>query len=166
MLTATHINYLHICSRKLWLFSNGLQMESNSALVKEGKLIGENSYPQRSEKYTEVEIGGIKIDFYDAKNRIVHEIKKSDRVEIAHEAQLKYYLYKLEAIGVSGATGLIEYPTLRQTTFVPKLTDADVEEIKKWEEAIERIIKNEIAPPTLDSKICGKCSYYDFCYAS
>ena len=40
MLTATHINYYHVCHRKLWLFSNGIQMEHTSETVQEGKLIG------------------------------------------------------------------------------------------------------------------------------
>ncbi|WP_149694528.1 Dna2/Cas4 domain-containing protein [Chitinophaga sp. CF418] len=49
-ITATHINYYHICHRKLWLFSNGITLEHTSDLVAEGKLIGEHSYPQRAEK--------------------------------------------------------------------------------------------------------------------
>jgi CRISPR-associated exonuclease Cas4 len=31
--TGTHINYYHICHRKLWLFANNVQMEHNSDLV-------------------------------------------------------------------------------------------------------------------------------------
>jgi len=65
-------------------------MEHTSDLVYEGKLIHETSYPQRSERYEELEIDGIKIDFYDARNKVIHEIKKSDKIEEAHEWQLKY----------------------------------------------------------------------------
>ena len=39
-------------------------MEHTSDTVYDGKLIHENSYPQRAERYQEVEIAGIKIDFY------------------------------------------------------------------------------------------------------
>ena len=39
--TATHINYYHICRRKLWLFGNGVNMEHTSDLVTEGKLVHE-----------------------------------------------------------------------------------------------------------------------------
>jgi len=53
-LTATHINYLHVCHRKLWLFHHGVQMESTSDQVAEGKLTGELSYQDRSKKYTEL----------------------------------------------------------------------------------------------------------------
>jgi CRISPR-associated exonuclease Cas4 len=66
-LTATHINYYFICHTKLWLFSNGINMEHNSDLVFEGKLVHEYAYPQRSEKFQEIEIGNVKIDFYDAR---------------------------------------------------------------------------------------------------
>jgi CRISPR-associated exonuclease Cas4 len=43
IITPTHINYYHVCHRKLWLFSHGKQMEHTSELVAEGKLIHETS---------------------------------------------------------------------------------------------------------------------------
>jgi CRISPR-associated exonuclease Cas4 len=70
-ITATHINYYFICHRKLWLFANGINMEHTSDMVAEGKLIHETSYPQRAEKYSEIDIGGSRIDFYDAKNKVI-----------------------------------------------------------------------------------------------
>ena len=81
-ITGTHFNYYFVCKRKLWLFANGINMEHTSDLVYEGKLIHETSYPQRSERYEELEIAGCKIDFYDANNKVVHEIKKSDKIEV------------------------------------------------------------------------------------
>ena len=60
-------------------------MEQESDLVYEGKLVHESSYPQRTSKYEEVEIDGIKVDYYDAKNKVIHEIKKSNKVDKAHE---------------------------------------------------------------------------------
>jgi CRISPR-associated exonuclease Cas4 len=163
LLTATHINYYHVCHRKLWFFANGIRMEHTSETVAEGKLIGENSYPERAEKYTEVEIDGIKIDFYDAKNKVVHEVKKSDKVEKAHIAQVKYYIYKLEQQGIEGVTGLIEYPKMRERETV-HLTGEDREAIKRWEIEIKKIIENKECPSLLNKPICKKCSYYDFCY--
>jgi len=163
LLTATHINYYHVCHRKLWFFANGIRMEHTSETVAEGKLIGENSYPERAEKYTEVEIDGIKIDFYGAKNKVVHEVKKSDKVEKAHIAQVRYYIYKLEQQGIEGVTGLIEYPKMRERETV-YLTEEDREAIKRWEVEIKTIIENEECPPLLNKPICKKCSYYDFCY--
>ncbi len=162
-ITGTHFNYFMLCQRKLWLFAQGIQMEHTSDLVYEGKLIHETSYPQRSEKYEEIEIGGIKIDYYDARNKVVHEIKKSDKVETAHEWQLKYYMYVLEQAGVEGVTGILEYPKLRKTNEI-FLSDVDRVRIVEIERSITEIIENETCPPKLDNKICKQCSYYDFCY--
>ncbi len=162
-ITATHINYFHVCIRKLWLFSNGIQMEHNSQAVSEGKLIGESTYLDRPEKYTELLIDNVKIDYYDAKNKVVHEVKKSNKVEQAHEAQVKYYLYVLLCNGVEGATGIIEYPTLRHKTSVI-LTSEDIIEIQTWEKEILNIIKQTTIPPTINKPVCKKCSYYEFCY--
>lgn len=127
-ITGTHFNYYQVCKRKLWLFANGLNMEHTSDLVYDGKLIQETSYPQRSERYEELEMGGIKIDFYDARNKIIHEIKRSDKVEIAHEWQVKYYIYVLEKTGVEGVLGILEYPTLRHTA---RVTLSDDDRVKK-----------------------------------
>ena len=162
-LTATHINYYHICKRKLWLFANGITMEHSSETVAEGKLIGETTYPQRAEKYTEIEIGGSKIDFYDAKNKVIHEIKKSSSMEAAHEWQVKYYIWLLEQNGIEGVKGILEYPKLRETKEI-ELTAEDKNYLQKVVNEIERLVKGETCPPRINSKICKKCSYYDFCY--
>jgi CRISPR-associated exonuclease Cas4 len=164
-MTGTQFNYYQICHRKLWLFSNGINMEHTSDLVYEGKLIHEITYPQRSERYEELEIEGIKIDFYDARKKVIHEIKKSDKIEVAHEWQLKYYIYVLERQGVEGVTGLLEYPTMRHTAKV-ELTEADRQYIIRIEKEIEALIKANDCPPAINSKICNNCSYYEFCYAS
>lgn len=162
-ITATHINYYFICHRKLWLFANGINMEHTSDTVYEGKLIGETTYPQRPERYTELDIGGSKIDFYDAANKVVHEIKKSDKAEEAHEWQVKYYIWLLAQNGIDGATGVLEYPKLRQTTWV-ELTALDTLRLEQVINEIQLLINNATCPPVINAKICKRCSYYDFCY--
>ncbi len=162
-ITATHINYYHICHRKLWLFANGINMEHTSDIVTEGKLIGENTYTDRAAKYTELQLDGVKIDFYDARNKVVHEIKKSDKMEAAHEAQVKYYLYKLKQHGIEGVTGILEYPTLRHTSQI-MLTDDDTLDIQRWETDILEIIFREEMPGVIDKPVCKRCSYFEFCY--
>jgi len=162
-ITATYINLYQVCKRELWLHANGIRFEQTSDLVYDGKLIHETSYPQRSGRYEEVELDGIKIDYYDARNKVIHEIKRSDKVEPAHEWQVKYYIYVLERNGVKGVSGLLEYPMLRQTTKV-ELTDADRQNIAEMEKEITEIIRSDDCPPVLHSKICKSCSYYDFCY--
>ena len=162
-LTATHINYYFICHRKLWLFANGINMEHTSEAVAEGKLIGETTYPQRAAKYTEIEIGGSKIDFYDAHNKVIHEIKKSDSIEQAHEWQVKYYIWLLQQNGIAGVTGVLEYPRMRHTSVV-ELTATDSEQLQQLVQHIRLLVEDEQCPPRINSKICKSCSYYDFCY--
>ncbi|MBK8053748.1 MAG: CRISPR-associated protein Cas4 [Saprospiraceae bacterium] len=162
-ITATLINLYHVCKRELWLHANEIRMEHTSDTVTEGKLIGENTYTDRAAKYTELQLDGIKIDYYDARNKVVHEIKKSDKMEAAHEAQVKYYLYKLKQHGVEGATGILEYPTLRHTSQII-LTDEDVIVIQRWEADISEIISREEMPGVIDKPVCKRCSYFEFCY--
>lgn len=162
-ITGTHIAYLHTCHRKLWLFANGIQMEHTSETVAEGKLIAETTYLDRARKYTELALEGIKIDFYDAKNRVVHEVKKSDKVENAHIAQVKYYLAVLVRNGIEEPEAILEYPKLRQREFIHWSEDilADAE---AWEAEVQRIVSAENCPALEQKSICKKCSYYELCF--
>jgi CRISPR-associated exonuclease Cas4 len=171
-LTATHINYFHICHRKLWLFANGINMEHTSETVAEGKFIGETTYPQRPGKYSEMELssslgggweGAGKIDFYDAKNKIIHETKRSDKMETAHEWQVKYYIWLLEQIGIEGVKGIIEYPKLRETKQV-ELSADDKIYLQQIVTQIELLIHAETCPERINKKFCKTCSYFDFCW--
>ncbi|MDY4250123.1 CRISPR-associated protein Cas4 [Bacteroides pyogenes] len=165
ILTGIHFNYYQVCKRKLWLFANGINMEHTSDLVYDGKLIHETAYPQRPERYEELEMGRIKIDYYDAKNRVIHEIKRSDKIENAHEWQVKYYIYVLEKTGIDGVVGILEYPALRHTAQVT-LSDVDREKIQEMEKEIVRIVLSEACPSVINARICKKCSYYEFCYVN
>lgn len=163
VITPTHINYLQVCRRKLWLFSHGLQMEHTSDTVAEGKLIHETSYPQRAEKYTEIKLDEAVIDFYDARNKEIHEIKKSDKVDQAHIAQVKYYIYLLKKAGVNEVKGIIEYPKLRKTETV-ELNEEDENNIQLWKKEIAAIYSGQ-CPGTINRKLCRNCSYLDLCYS-
>ncbi|GAA4317923.1 Dna2/Cas4 domain-containing protein [Compostibacter hankyongensis] len=125
-LNATLINLYHVCPRECWLHANGIRMETTSEIVADGKLLHEISYPQRPGKYTEIELSSTfheielmgKIDFYDAKEKVIHEIKRSDKAEVAHEWQAKFYIWLLELNSIAGARAVLEYPKLRQTSEV------------------------------------------------
>lgn len=162
-ITGTHIAYLHTCHRKLWLFANGIQMEHNSEIVAEGKLIAETTYLDRSRKYTELALEGIKIDFYDAKNKVLHEVKKSDKVEHAHIAQVKYYLAVLVRNGIEDPEAILEYPKLRQREFIHWSEDI-LAEAGVWEAEVHRIVSAEECPALEQKSICKKCSYYELCF--
>lgn len=164
IITGTHFSYYQVCRRKLWLFANGITFEHTSDLVYEGRLIHENSYPQRPGKYEEVEVDGIKVDFYDVRNKIVHEIKKSDKMEKAHEWQLKYYIHVFERNGIDGVQGLLEYPKLRKTAQVA-LCDVDRRMIATMEDDI-RQISDGPCPEIKMHEVCRNCSYFDFCFSN
>lgn len=162
-ITGTHIAYFHTCHRKLWLFANGIQMEHTSNIVAEGKLIAETTYLDRARKYTELAIEGVKIDFYDAKNKVVHEVKKSDKVEHAHIAQVKYYLYILHKNGINNVEAIIEYPKLKQREYL-QWEDSIIDECIEWINNIGNIISSTSCPNLVKKGICKSCSYFDLCY--
>lgn len=162
--TGTHFNYFLVCHRKLWFFANNIQMEHTSDLVYEGKLIHESSYPQRATRYEEVEVDGIKIDYFDARNKVIHEIKKSDKLDQAHEWQLKYYIYVLKNNGIEGVSGILEYPKLRKREEV-LLSTVDEQRIIEMVDEIKQLTGRDQTPPLQKKTICRNCSYYDLCYA-
>lgn len=162
-ITGTYVKYYKVCYRKLWLFHHKIEMEHTSELVAEGSFIGEKSYPQRAERHREILLDGSRIDFYDPYEKVVHEIKKSDKLEHSHIAQVQFYLYLLRKSGIEGATGLIEYPKLRQTQPV-FLADEEVATVEGWIWDIERIVESESCPGRIAKSKCRSCSYFDFCY--
>ncbi len=162
--TGTHIAYLHLCHRKLWLFAHGINMEQTSELVAEGKFIDENTYKHRAVRWQALELEGIKIDHYDARRKLVREVKKSNKREDAHKAQLKYYLFVMERHGIPAKYGVLEYPKLRETEEV-HLSDADRQEIPHWEAEVKRILEQDNCPALVKKRICKRCAYYEFCYS-
>jgi CRISPR-associated exonuclease Cas4 len=162
--TGTHIHYYFNCKRQLWLFANGINMEQTSETVSEGKFIHETSYGNRAEKYKEIEIGPIKIDYFDQVNKVIHEIKKSSKLFESHNWQVKYYIYIFEQAGIDGISGILEYPKERKKEEV-YLSDPDRVFLKGLINKIELIIELEQCPKLLNAPKCKSCSYFDFCYS-
>lgn len=163
-ITGTHFAYYWICHRKLWLFANGIGMEHTSELVYEGKMIHENTYQYRANKYTEIDVDGVKIDFYDPFEKVIHETKKSDKLEDAHQWQVKFYIWKLEQRGIEGVTGKLDYPTMHHAEVV-ELTDNDRKKIVDVVREIDEIVIGDDCPPKEKKTICINCSYFDFCWS-
>ncbi len=161
--TPTLIAYLQLCHRKLWLHAHHIRMEHSSELVAEGRWIHESTYSNRRSRFREVNLGHAKIDFFDPQTRTVHETKKSDKNEAAHIAQLKYYLWSLEQIGMREVRGILEYPRLRKKHEL-SLDDADRQEIPQWVAAVEGIVAMEECPERLPKAKCRACSFRDFCW--
>lgn len=136
-------------------------MEQENENVKIGKIIDETTYAQEEKHITIDNV--VNIDFIRQKG-IVHEIKKSRKIEEAGIWQVKYYLYYLKCKGLSGIKAKIDYPLLRQTLDI-ELSEDDEEKIKNILQEIE-VITGGAIPPLADEKIriCRSCAYHDLCY--
>ncbi|MEE0930030.1 MAG: CRISPR-associated protein Cas4 [Acutalibacteraceae bacterium] len=158
-ITGMQVYYYFVCHRKLWYFSNELCFENESENVKIGKIIDESTYKNKR-KHIMID-NTINID-YIAEHKILHEIKKSRKIEEASIWQVKYYLYYLKNRGVLGLKGKIDYPLLKQSVQV-ELTADDEIKLDEIISDIKRIISLEL-PVLYDKKgFCKLCAYYDFC---
>lgn len=158
-ITGVMIYYYFVCKRKLWYFSNEINMEAENENVMLGKLLDEYSY-KKDDKHINID-NVINIDFI-REHRELHEVKKSKAIEEAGIWQVKYYLYYLKQRGVFGITAKIDYPLIKKNIVV-ELTDEDE---LRLEEIIREItdIKSRSLPPEYETKkICNKCAYHDLC---
>ena len=121
-ITGTQVNYYLICRRKLWLFSHNINMEHTSEAVEIGSLVHEQSYARRNK---EIVFDGIKIDFFDKNHGVIHEVKKSKKMEEAHFWQLKYYISHFKKLGLA-VSGKIDYPLIRKTQAVEWTEDDEL----------------------------------------
>lgn len=151
--------YYYVCKRKLWYFYNNIQMEQDNENVAIGKLLDENSY-KREEKHINID-DVINIDFLRSQG-VLHEVKKSNKIEEASIWQVKYYLFYLKGHGVD-IKARIDYPLLKQTLEV-ELTPGDMEVIEDNLKNIMEIVQNPLPPLLRKSSICKKCAYYDLCF--
>lgn len=162
-ITGTHVNYYYVCKRKLWLFTHGINMEQTSDTVYTGKIVDENSY-SREDKHVDID-GVINIDWIDKNSGVIHEVKKSNSVEKAHEMQVLFYIWYLKRKGVDGITGEIDYPLLKQNKTV-ELTQVTKEELETAMADIERIISQTLPPQRINRTFCKKCSYFELCWTN
>ncbi|MFA5668846.1 MAG: CRISPR-associated protein Cas4 [Balneolaceae bacterium] len=179
-ITGTEVAYYFICARKLWFFAHNIQCEQESDAVRMGKHIHKTSY-KREKKEIAID-GVIVLDWIDHDKKIIHEVKKSASMDLAHSWQLKYYMWYLEQKGMHvaddetvisselhpeerGYIGELNYPKLKQTKQII-LSRADRLEIEqKILPNISKIVKMEKPPRTVEWKVCKKCSYNELCYS-
>ena len=162
-ISGEQINYYFVCKTKLWLFSHHIEMEQNSDLVYFGKYLDKNTYTRN--KHDFIIDNKFQIDFIKTNNSIeLHEIKKSQMLERAHEFQLLYYIYYLKKEkGIKNIIGYLNYPTIRKTIKI-ELTEDKEKELKDILNDINKIIESTIPKPK-KSRICRKCAYFEFCFA-
>ncbi|MDY2981411.1 MAG: CRISPR-associated protein Cas4 [Fusobacterium sp.] len=159
-ISGTMFYYYFVCKRKLWFFSNGIQLEEDNEDVILGKLIDENSY---SKELKHILIDNtVNIDFIKDW-KILHEVKKQKSIEEAGIWQLKYYLYFLKIRGINIEKGILDYPKLKKREEV-FLSENDEKKIKGILSEIEKITVMEKPPELEKLKICKKCAYFEYCY--
>lgn len=158
--TGVEINYYFVCRRKLWFFTHGMNMESNSTLVEIGKEVHQTSY-QRKKK--EIIIDNlICLDFVE-REFVINETKLSKSMEEATRYQVLYYIYYLEKKGVQGLTGVIRYPKTKRVERIT-LKQEDRELIDNVIKCIYKIKNMPVPPPVEKERKCKKCSYYELCF--
>jgi len=154
------IYYYIVCKRKLWYFYNQIQMETESENVKIGTVLDETAY-EREEKHINID-DVISIDYIKSRG-ILHEVKKSKKIEEAGIMQVKYYLYYLKQKGVEDIRGKVDYPLLKQSIDI-ELTVDDEKRIELILVDLKEIV-NKPLPPILEKKsICKSCAYFELCY--
>lgn len=159
-ITGVMVYYNLICKRKLWYFIHEIRMEQDNENVKLGKLLDDSSYA-REEKHVNID-DTINIDFIRSRG-VIHEVKKSRKIEEASIWQVKYYLYYLKQRGVDGITGKIDYPLLKQSVAV-QLEREDEDKMQEMLEEIRVIGERSLPPELIRQKICKSCAYFDLCY--
>ena len=135
-------------------------MESTSELVGIGKLVDETSY-SREKKHILVD-ESINIDFLQ-KWKVVHEVKKSRKMDEAAKWQLKYYLWILKNKGLDVEKGVLDYPLLRKREEIV-LSKDDEQKLEIIVEDIQQIIAARRPAEPVRKGFCNKCSYYEFCF--
>lgn len=158
--TGVMIYYYKVCKRKLWYFYNEIQMEQGNENVAIGKAIDEETY-SRDEKHINID-NIINIDFIRSKG-VLHEVKKSKKIEEASILQVKYYLYFLKKKGVDNIKAKIDYPLIKQSIEVT-FTDKDIVKIEDILLDIAKIVESNIPPMLEKKRICKSCAYYDLCF--
>jgi len=159
-MTGTEINYYFHCKRHLWLFSNKIHMEQNSDTIALGRHISETTFKRQNH---EIQIDDFVLDFFDPVKKVIHEVKKSDKMEDIHIWQLKYYILRLEEKGITGVSGILNYPKLRKTLKV-EINEDDRRRLSQIVSDATSVIKQPVAPPVINKPFCKNCSYYELCY--
>lgn len=159
-ITGVMVYYYFICKRKLWYFNKDLNMEFNSQLVGMGKLLDEDSYSREKKSIMIDET--INIDFI--KNwKVIHEVKKSKKLDIAGKWQLKYYIWTLKNKGLEVEKGIMDYPLIRKREEI-LFTEEDEEKLLEILLDINKIVDEKLPPKQLNKNFCNKCAYYELCY--
>jgi CRISPR-associated exonuclease Cas4 len=90
-------------------------------------------------------------------------VKHSNKLEEAHELQVKFYLWALKKLGLKPLKGILHYPKQRviKDVFLSPEDEIIMEKALTEVEKIKKLSK----PPKVERKsYCKKCAYYEYCF--
>ena len=134
-------------------------MEEENENVQIGKYLDESSY-EKERKHISIN-DEINIDFVK-KSGVIHEIKKSRKIEEASIWQVKYYLYYLRLREVEIREAKIDYPLLKKVVDVG-LDNSDILTIEAILIEIRKLYRTDRPPKISLNRKCKKCAYCDLC---
>jgi len=102
----------------------------------------------------------------DAQKQIViHEVKRSRKMQDAHLYQLLYYVYYLRKnYGVNVLRGVLHYPLLKQNVDVP-LTKERIMQLEQTIRGIAEVNSLPRPPEAERKRYCKSCAFLDLCWA-
>ncbi|MCS7224907.1 MAG: CRISPR-associated protein Cas4 [Armatimonadetes bacterium] len=155
------VNYAIVCARKLWLYSKGIRMESQSDRVALARLLHEHSYPNLSRRDFLID-NLIRIDLLLPEDKVL-EIKYSSKMAEAARIQIAYYLLYLERLGARSLIGELRFPREKrreEVCLTPELKEKALAVLKNIRE-----IESQSSPPIVEfMPICRACSYCELCW--
>ncbi|MBI2183443.1 MAG: CRISPR-associated protein Cas4 [Thaumarchaeota archaeon] len=193
--TGTQINYYFVCKRKLWLFSHNIELESESDLVMLGRLLHEHGYkrkmkevqvdrikvdfmehqrpedPIKEKEPFAAQPTGLAWQRIGPMPRkedgriIIHEVKRSKKMQDAHLFQLLYYIYYLKhAYNVNVSEGVLHYPLIKQNVKV-ELTPEKEAQVEEAIKGITQVNKLPTPPEPVWKSYCKSCAFRELCWS-
>lgn len=161
-INGTQINYYFICKTKLWLFSHNIQLEDEHENVKLGKFLHENSFKREKDFLID---NLINVDFIKITDSVeIHEVKKSQKMNLANEYQLLYYMFYLKhEKDIKNVVGFLNYQDSRKKKKIT-LTKEKERDLFEIIDNIKNIVDSSMPKPK-KKRICSKCAYFEFCFS-
>lgn len=161
-INGTQINYYFICKTKLWLFSHNIQLEDEHENVKLGKFLHETSFKREKDFLID---NLINVDFIKITDSVeIHEVKKSQKMNLANEYQLLYYMFYLKhEKDIKNVVGFLNYPDSRKKKKIT-LTKEKERDLFEIIDNIKNIV-DSLMPKPKKKRICSKCAYFEFCFS-
>ncbi len=95
---------------------------------------------------------------------VIHEVKRSKKMQDAHVFQLLYYMYYLRNnYGVNSTRGVLHYPLLKQNVDV-QLTEEKVAQLEEALRGIREVNSSPSPPEASRKRYCRSCAYQDLCW--